>query len=79
MVLVGTSIWVDHLRYGDATLSQLLTQGIDYRDPVIIGELVCANLQLLAICLLTSNTQLWTRDKRLASISDSLGIAFSIQ
>jgi hypothetical protein len=120
MILVDTSVWVDHLRRRDETLAQLLTQGQVYIHPMIIGELACGHLQnreqlivlwqnlprsveashkeamlfveshqlmgkgigfvdvhLLASTRLTANTQLWTRDKRLAGVAQSLGVAFS--
>jgi predicted nucleic acid-binding protein len=120
MILVDTSVWVDHLRYGEESLSQLLEQEMVYCHPMIIGELACGNLQnrkyllslwrnlpllleashkealylleshhlmgkgigyvdlhLLAASLLTTNTRLWTRDKCLARIANSLGIGFS--
>lgn len=34
------------------------------------------DVHLLASCLLTSETQLWTRDKRLASVAQTLGLAY---
>lgn len=45
MVLVDTSVWVDHLRSGDPTLAQLLGQGQVSTHPMIIGELACGNLR----------------------------------
>jgi hypothetical protein len=33
---------------------------------------------LIASCLLTTGTQLWTRDKRLRSVAESLGISASL-
>ncbi len=119
MILVDTSVWVDHLRYGDETLAQYLSQGQVHIHPMITSELACGYLQnrkqlislwqnlpgaieashhealyfleshalmgkgigfvdlhLLASAHLTPNTQLWTRDKRLAGIAQSLGIEF---
>lgn len=35
------------------------------------------DLHLLAASLLSGNTKLWTRDKRLARIADGLGVGFS--
>lgn len=120
MILVDTSVWVDHLRRGDKTLAQLLSQGQVYIHPMIIGELACGHLQnrtqlidlwqnlpcaveanhqevmffieshrlmgkgigfvdahLLTSTRLTANTRLWTRDKRLGSVAQSLGVGFS--
>lgn len=44
-VLVDTSVWVDHLRKGDAHLAQLLDNGQVLCHPFIIGELACGNLK----------------------------------
>ncbi len=44
MILVDTSIWVDHLRTGDAHLEQLLLKTKVLIHPYIIGELACGNL-----------------------------------
>jgi predicted nucleic acid-binding protein len=44
MVLVDTSVWVEFLRYGDATLQQLLEDGDVLVHPCVIGELALGNL-----------------------------------
>lgn len=44
MILVDTSVWIDHLRAGDATLSNLLHAGRVLSHPYIIGELALGNL-----------------------------------
>ena len=119
MILVDTSVWVDHLRVGDATLAALLEQGDVFVHPFVIGELACGNLRqrhdvlgllgrlpqttvardeevlhlierhalmgrgigyvdahLLAATLLTAPARLWTRDRRLRGVADSLGLAY---
>lgn len=45
MILVDTSIWVDHLRRSDAQLAQQLKEINVAIHPFIIGELACGNLQ----------------------------------
>ena len=45
MVLVDTSIWIDHLRSGNAKLTALLNDGDAAIHPFIIGELACGNLK----------------------------------
>ncbi len=45
MVLVDTSIWVSHLRYGDAHLETLLKNAQVVSHPFIIGELACGKLR----------------------------------
>ncbi|MEO6991551.1 MAG: PIN domain-containing protein [Candidatus Baltobacteraceae bacterium] len=45
MILVDTSVWVDHLRLGNAALEQLLKQELVATHPFIIGELSCGNIR----------------------------------
>jgi hypothetical protein len=44
-VLVDTSVWVDHLRRGEAHLVRLLDKGAVLCHPFVIGELACGNLK----------------------------------
>ena len=117
MVLVDTSVWVDHLRRGDDALAHLLEADEVVGHPFIVGELACGALRnrsrvlhlllalptlakpnddevlafidrhrlrgsglglidahLLASCLL-AGTMLWTRDAKLASAAERLGLA----
>jgi predicted nucleic acid-binding protein len=43
MILVDTSVWVDHLRQGIPVLSDLLTAGKVAAHPFVVGELACGN------------------------------------
>lgn len=45
MILVDTSIWVDHLRVGDDGLATLLNRTQVVTHPFVIGELACGNLR----------------------------------
>jgi predicted nucleic acid-binding protein len=114
MVLVDTSVWVSHLRDGNAELANLLNDGRVLCHPLIVGELACGNLkdramilsflQLLPVSieaehhevlsfienhrlmgkglgyvdvhLITSaaltGVSIWTLDKKLAQVADSL-------
>ena len=45
MVLVDTSVWVAHLRQGDAGLETLLNEAAVVCHPFVIGELACGNLK----------------------------------
>jgi len=45
MVLVDTSVWVEHLRDGNKRLEALLSEGHVLCHPLIIGELACGNLR----------------------------------
>jgi predicted nucleic acid-binding protein len=39
VILVDTSIWVDHLRHGDDRLAALLAENMVLAHPYVIGEL----------------------------------------
>jgi hypothetical protein len=45
MILVDTSVWVDHLRSGDEGLADLLNVSQVLMHPFVIGELACGNLR----------------------------------
>jgi len=118
MVLVDTSVWVSHLRDGNAELANLLNNGNVLCHPLIVGELACGNLkdravifsflkqlpmsmeaeheevlsfiennrlmgkgigyvdaQLVASAVLTG-VPVWTLDKKLAQVADSLHIKY---
>ena len=45
MILVDTSVWVDHLRVGDAKLVGLLGGGEAACHPFVLGELACGNIR----------------------------------
>ena len=51
MTLVDTSVWVDHLRAGDAPLIALLEQGEVLTHPIVLGELACLRLSQRATVL----------------------------
>lgn len=44
MILVDTSIWIDHLRVGDPKLAALLQDGHVLAHPWVIGELALGQL-----------------------------------
>jgi predicted nucleic acid-binding protein len=118
VILVDSSVWVDHLRSGDATLARLLNDGRVIAHPFVVGELALGSLRqreliltalqdlpqavvasdievlrfinqqalyglgigyvdahLLASVRLTAGGSLWTRDRRLQSVADRLGVA----
>lgn len=45
MILVDTSVWIDHLRQGDVELTRLLNTGQVLAHPFVTGELSLGNLQ----------------------------------
>lgn len=120
MIIVDTSIWVDHLKVGDLELTNLLNDEKVYQHPLIVAELALGSLKsrnsilnllddlpqaqvasitevrtfieanslfsrgigyvdvsLLASCLLSTDTKIWTRDKRLARAAVDLRIGYN--
>ena len=45
MVLVDTSVWIQHFRSGDSDLADHLTDGFVLMHPFVSGELACGNLK----------------------------------
>lgn len=118
MVLIDSSVWVDHLRGSEPTVVRLLESARVLVHPFVIGELALGGLRqslalgllrdlpqatvadaeevlgfiqryalagsgvgyvdahLLASVFLTPGARLWTRDKRLASAAEKLGVNF---
>ena len=54
MILVDTSVWVDHFRLGDSTLVELLQQGRVATHPFVVGEIACCSLS----CSLADRTSI---------------------
>jgi predicted nucleic acid-binding protein len=122
VILVDTSVWVDHLRAGSQALVELLEAGTVLSHPFVLGELALGNLRqrnivldavsdlpqasvatdvevlhfigshrlfgcgigyvdshLLAAVRLTVGAALWTRDTRLQSVAERLGLAMLAQ
>lgn len=118
MILVDTSVWIDHLRRADHLLVERLGEGEVLGHPLVTAEIVLGSVRdrgavaraldelpplrpasvpevrrlteahplhgrgigfvdaaLLASCLLTPGTRLWTRDRRLDALAGELGIA----
>lgn len=44
MILVDTSVWVDHLRRGDTRLRALLENARVLAHPFVLGEIACGSL-----------------------------------
>jgi predicted nucleic acid-binding protein len=45
MILVDTSVWIDHLRRGEPRLARRLEAGEVLSHPLVIGELATGNLR----------------------------------
>lgn len=51
MILVDTSVWIDHFQKGDAVLRELLTEARVLSHPFIVGELAMGNLRSRSLVL----------------------------
>lgn len=51
MILVDTSVWINHLRHGDVDLTRLLNAGQVLTHRFVIGELALGSLQNRLIVL----------------------------
>jgi len=45
VILVDTSVWIDHLRSGEPALATALEGGRVLMHPFVLGELACGNLK----------------------------------
>jgi predicted nucleic acid-binding protein len=45
VILVDTSVWIDHLRSGEPRLAEILEVGSVKMHPFVLGELACGNLR----------------------------------
>jgi len=67
MTLVDTSVWVEHLRRGNARMKGLLSAGQVLCHPFVLGELACGNLQkrrqVLALLTALPAAQLASHDE----------------
>ena len=52
MILVDTSVWIDHLRQGDPSLFTVLEAGRVLMHTFVVGELACGNLNRRAEVLM---------------------------
>jgi predicted nucleic acid-binding protein len=120
LILVDTSVWIDHLRADNAALKRLLDAGRVLMHPFVLGELALGRMRqreiilaalsdlpraelatdaevlgfinrealfgrgigyvdahLLAAARLTAGAELWTRDNRLRSVAEALGLAMA--
>jgi predicted nucleic acid-binding protein len=120
MVLVDSSVWIDHLRKPVLKFYELLERHDVLAHPLLIGEIAMGSLKnrapflqslselpmailareeevlrmvesealhglgigyidahLLAATRLTPDAELWTRDKRLDSIAEALGLRYA--
>jgi hypothetical protein len=55
VILVDTSVWVDHFRVADDRLSEMLLDGHVLCHPLVVGELACGHLRRRAEILALLN------------------------
>lgn len=65
MILVDSSVWVDHLRRGDARLRALLENARVLAHPFVVGEIACGSLADRALVLEL------LRDLPMAAVADN--------
>ena len=72
MILVDTSVWVDHLRKGVPLLTDLLNAGEVATHPFVIGELACGQLRnrtkLLALLGNLPSTAMATHEEAMHTV-----------
>lgn len=78
MILADTSVWVDHLRAGDAGLAALLGRGMVAIHPFVTGEIALGNLrqrqQILSLLQGLPGATV-ARDDEVLTFIDSAGLA----
>ena len=71
-MLVDTSVWVGHLRYGNPRLAAHLQRGVVHCHPFVIGELACGNLgrrqEVLSLLAALPQVPIATHDEVLAFV-----------
>ena len=55
MILVDTSVWIDHLRSSDPQLTLLLANGSVLAHPFVVGELALSTLRQPAVVIASLN------------------------
>jgi predicted nucleic acid-binding protein len=71
MILVDTSVWIDHLHHTEGALMALLEQNAVLMHPMILGELACGNLKNRV-----SLIGLWQNLPRISTASDVEAMQF---
>jgi predicted nucleic acid-binding protein len=45
MILVDTSVWIEHFRFGNPTLHRVLNDSLVLMHPFVVGELACGGFK----------------------------------
>jgi len=74
MILVDTSVWIDHFRRGSRRLTGQLDDNEVLSHPFVIGELACSSLQkrkkILGLLVALPSAQLAGHDEILRFVDD---------
>jgi predicted nucleic acid-binding protein len=74
MILADTSVWIDHLRVGNARLRDSLNEGAVLCHLFVIGELACGNLrqrdEILSLLAALPDASVATHEEVLAFVSE---------
>ena len=116
-ILVDTSVWINHFKIQNETLTELLKKRVVRTHPLVIGEIACGtpserklilamlhkleqvkhasdsnvltlieneklyghgcrivDITILASCLITPETEIWTIDKRLKALAERFNV-----
>lgn len=70
MILVDTSVWIDHFRKGNPHLADALLAGEVLAHPFVVGELSCGNMRRRAetLALLSQLPNVVAADHEAASL-----------
>lgn len=78
MILVDTSVWIDHWRRGNGRLSAALEQGRVAAHPFVMGELACGTMPRRSTTLLLLGALprvLTARDEEVLILVERQGLA----
>lgn len=74
MILVDTSVWIEHFRSANSDLVSLLTEGQVLTHPYVIGEIACGGhrqrQQILSLLPLLPQATMATNEEVLRLIDD---------
>jgi predicted nucleic acid-binding protein len=72
VILVDTSVWINHLRAGNARLAALLEDALVVTHPFVIGELACGQLrnreEILALLHVLPSAEVASHDEVLGFV-----------
>jgi predicted nucleic acid-binding protein len=87
VILADASVWVDYLRNASPEMEKRLGLAQIAMHPFIVAEIALGSSKgigltdahLIASCLLTPGTQLWTRDGAMDKVARGLRIAVNLR